>query len=155
MFIHKLCVDNNAFVEFHLFVFFVMDQLTKRVLLQGQSHMVFKGSTISMYFPTLILYIACVFFTDVFLWHSRLRHPAYPIVYKVLNETNIKSFNIIKLSAHLMLCLSHINYLFVSRHVHSISPFQYLYIDLWVSLIKSCTGTCYAFFVIDDSTCFM
>lgn len=37
LFVHKLCTDNNAFVEFHPSFFFVKDQTMKGVLLQGHS----------------------------------------------------------------------------------------------------------------------
>lgn len=35
LFVHKLCSDNDVFVEFHTYYFFIKDKHLKKVLLQG------------------------------------------------------------------------------------------------------------------------
>ena len=39
--VNRCCIDNNAFIEFHLTFFLVKDQLSKKVLMQGHLEKVF------------------------------------------------------------------------------------------------------------------
>jgi hypothetical protein len=77
--VKKLTIDNDVFVEFHPFHFFVKDRLTRDILLSGRSH---HGLYV-LDAPT-----APQAFTGVRAapsqWHARLGHPATPVVRHVL-----------------------------------------------------------------------
>lgn len=95
----------------------------KRILLQGQSHNgIYKIH--NEHEPSSLSLPTCAFYADVSLWHSRLGYLAYPIVHKVLHIAGIMSSNT--------------NKDFYTSH--SFSPFQLLYMDLWVSHVKACIG---------------
>ena len=82
----KLCSDNRAFVEFFPTYFLAKDQVTKKVLLQGQlEHGLYKvhspTSIPKSTFSNSQVFIASI--KDPNLWHRRLGHPSLPIVKKV------------------------------------------------------------------------
>jgi hypothetical protein len=75
----KLTRDNNVFVEFHPFDLFVKDRATRDVLLRGRC----RNGLYALDVPSLPQV-----FTGVRVspsqWHSRLDHPATPIVRHVI-----------------------------------------------------------------------
>ena len=97
--VSKFCTDNAVFFEFHSTHFFVKDQVTKQTLLKGwlrdglyefpsssSTHAFVSTSSV----PTLTLGA---------IWHSRLGHPAAPILSKALASCNPSvSFQINKIA---------------------------------------------------------
>ena len=97
--VSQFYVDNNTFVEFHPQFFFVKEQVTKKVLLEGHLE---RG----LYkFPTIFSSSTdCLFFnfnnssfsnSTTELWHSRLGHPAEDIFWNMLSTIVISLINII------------------------------------------------------------
>ena len=74
IYVHKFCLDNNVYFEFHSFVFYIKDLNTKELLLSSQSkdgfYVFFESSSMSIpqayWFP-------CIF-AFVNLWYRRLSH---------------------------------------------------------------------------------
>ena len=87
--VSRFCTDNNVFFEFHSNHFVVKDQASKQILLQG--HLKDGLYTVPTQSSSPCAFISShlqdsVDIVDV--WHSRLGHPAFPIVSKVLNICN-------------------------------------------------------------------
>jgi hypothetical protein len=82
--IHKLAVDNDAYLEFHLDLFFIKDEATKSTILEGRCH---KG----LYpLPMLSIKQACgVSRAPLSRWHNRLGHPSLVIVKQVISKNNL------------------------------------------------------------------
>lgn len=131
---HKLCIDNNAFVEFQPSIFFIKDQITKKTILQGHSHNDLYNIHIDQASSSLAnpSYVLSAFFS---LWHSRLRPHTHIVVAKVLIVANIKHSNSNKeFCTPWDVSKSH-KFPFVSRRDRFVSPFDLLYVDFWVSPI--------------------
>ena len=87
--VHRLTSDNNAFLEFHPNYFFIKDQATKKILHRGRC----KGGL----YPLEHQQHGVVGVKQVYgvnkpstnRWHSRLGHPAFPIVERVLKNNNL------------------------------------------------------------------
>ena len=91
--ITKLCSDNRAFVEFHSNFFLVKDQVTKKVLLQGQlDHGLYKVSPVpsksssNFYSPSPASFLSKSQAAN--LWHKRLGHASSKVVSTVLSLCN-------------------------------------------------------------------
>ncbi|KAL6335516.1 hypothetical protein AAG906_030644 [Vitis piasezkii] len=83
--VSKFCTDNVVFFEFHSSYFFVKDQVTKKILLKGwlrDDLYEFSSSSPPRAFVTTSS------FSDGAIWHSRLGHPAAPILSKALASCN-------------------------------------------------------------------
>jgi hypothetical protein len=85
--IHKFTLDNDMFIEFHLFNFFIKNQKTKRVLLQGPC----RGGLYPL--PSSASKLRKLIFNVTRLsvdhWHNRLGHPARDIVVRVIRENKL------------------------------------------------------------------
>jgi histone deacetylase 1/2 len=83
--VHRLASDNNVFLEFHPDFFCIKDQETKNILLRGPCRRGLYPLT-----PTSVVEQAFgVNKTSLDRWHSRLGHPAMPIVERVLKNFNL------------------------------------------------------------------
>lgn len=82
--VHRLTADNNVFLEFHPNFFLIKDRDTKSTLLKGRCH---KG----LYpLPSVTSKQAFGVTNPSFeRWHSRLGHPAAPIVQRVISSFNL------------------------------------------------------------------
>jgi hypothetical protein len=80
IYVHRLTSDNNVFLEFHPNYFLIKDRRTKHTLFKGRCH---KG----LYpLPSASAKQAFGAVKPSFeRWHSRLGHPASPIVQKVIS----------------------------------------------------------------------
>jgi hypothetical protein len=82
--VHRFAADNNVFLEFHPYFFFIKDRATSKLLLKGRCH-------------TGLYPLAASFAKQVFgvsrpsfqKWHSHLGHPATAIVNKVISLFNL------------------------------------------------------------------
>jgi hypothetical protein len=80
--IHRLAADNRAFLEFHPNFFLIKDQVTKKMLLEGKCR---DG----LYpIPESRREAHSAIKPSMARWHSRLGHPALPIVNRVISENN-------------------------------------------------------------------
>jgi hypothetical protein len=81
--IHWFTLDNNTFIEFHPYFFFIKDQKTRKVLLHGPC----KGSLYHLP-PSSSRFWKLVFSAIKILvdrWHSRLDHPSRDIICRVVS----------------------------------------------------------------------
>ena len=95
--VQKFCLKNNEFFEFHLFLFYVTDLMTKEVLLFGWSgdglYILFASSATSL--PQV--FSSTCLFTSIDVWHCQLGHPS-PCILNFLVSTKhvsctLKQFN--------------------------------------------------------------
>ncbi|WVZ51377.1 hypothetical protein U9M48_002529 [Paspalum notatum var. saurae] len=120
--IHRLASNNSAFLEFHPDYFFIKDQATKKTLLKGCCH---NG----LYpLPSIKRAYGAVK-PSVDRCHSRLAHPAPPIV-----ERKAKSHQLPYLQSHN-----------ISSH-----PLELVYSDIWGPAPNSVSGQKYYVSFIDD-----
>ena len=154
----KLCSDNKVFVEFYVTHFLIKDQVSKRVLFQGQLD---KGlykvqsscSFFTVSFPPRV-FIANI--KDPNMWHKKLGRPALSIVNQILDSCNIARTQKIRLyfCNSCQLAKSH-------RLSFSLSPsiavklFELIHTNLWgPSLVRFISGARYFLLFIDDHTRF-
>ena len=106
----KLCADDKAFVKFFPTYFLVNDQMSKKVLLQGNlENGLYKLSLVasstsnssnpppSTCSSSAVSNPAQAFltqFNNAILWHNRLGHPASRIVSQVIKMCNLKPLNL-------------------------------------------------------------
>jgi hypothetical protein len=83
--VHRIVVDNFAFLEFHSNFFVIKDKATKKVLLRGPYRRGLYPLSSSSLLPASIKQAYGVNKPSFTTWHSRLGHPASPIVEKVIS----------------------------------------------------------------------
>jgi histone deacetylase 1/2 len=87
--VQKFCLENNVFFEFHPFVFYVKDLMTKEVLLSGRSgdglYVLSESSATSL--PQAFLSTRISTSTDV--WHRRLGHPSPRILHFLVSNKKV------------------------------------------------------------------
>jgi hypothetical protein len=81
--VHRLAVDNHAFLEFHPDFFLVKDQATKKTLLEGKC----RGGLYPL--PESRHEAHSAIKPSMARWHSRLGHPVFPIVHRVISSNNL------------------------------------------------------------------
>jgi hypothetical protein len=82
--VHGFTSDNNVFLEYHPYFFFVKDRATKKLLLKGRCHKGLYPMPISCTRQAL-----GVSSPSLHRWHSWLGHPVVPIVQRVVNHFNL------------------------------------------------------------------
>jgi hypothetical protein len=85
--VHRFTLDNDTFIEFHPYFFFIKDQKMRKVLLHGPC----KGSLYPLP-PSSSRFRKLVFSAikiHVDHWHSRLGHPSRDIVCRVVPMNNL------------------------------------------------------------------
>ncbi|RVX10653.1 Retrovirus-related Pol polyprotein from transposon TNT 1-94 [Vitis vinifera] len=148
--VSKFCTDNAVFFEFHSSCFFVKDQVTKKILLKGwlrDGLYEFSSSSPPRAFVTTGS------FSDGAIWHSRLGHPAVPILSKALASCNPSVTLQINKIAPCIICplaKSHsLPYSLSSSHASH--PLALIHTDLWgPAPSTSITGARYFLIFIDD-----
>jgi len=87
--VQKFCLENNVFFEFHSFVFYVKDLITKEVLLSGHSrdglYIMSESSATSL--PQAFLTARRSTSADV--WHRRLGHPSSRILRLLVSNKKV------------------------------------------------------------------
>jgi hypothetical protein len=81
--VHRLAADNHAFLEFHPDFFLIEDQATKKTLLEGKC----RGGLYPL--PQSRHEVHSAIKPSTARWHSRLGHPAFPIVHRVISSNNL------------------------------------------------------------------
>jgi hypothetical protein len=85
--VHRLALDNDVFLEFHPFFFFIKDRVTRRTL--------FKGPCTGGIYPLVPVTSGSSKFAFITInpssstWHRRLGHPSSFVVHQVLRKNNI------------------------------------------------------------------
>jgi hypothetical protein len=95
--IHRLTLDNNVFVEFHPWYFYVKDRETKRVLLKGRCTkglypLVSSSSSKNKQVLSATKPLAT-------RWHDRLGHPSFKVVQRVLRNYELPCSNKISIES--------------------------------------------------------
>jgi histone deacetylase 1/2 len=84
--VHRLASDNNVFFEFHPDHFLIKDRDTKSTLLEGPCR---KGLYPLPSASSSSKQAFGVNKVSIHRWHSRLGHPTFPVVEKVLRSNNL------------------------------------------------------------------
>ncbi|RVW59875.1 Retrovirus-related Pol polyprotein from transposon RE1 [Vitis vinifera] len=156
--VSQFCADNNTFFEFHPRFFFVKDQVTKKILLQGSlEHGLYRFP--ARFVPSPAAFVSSSYdrssnlslTTTTTLWHSRLGHPADNILKHILTSCNIShQCHKNNVCCACQFAKSHklpFN-VSVSRASH---PLALLHADLWgPASIPSTTGARYFILFVDD-----
>jgi histone deacetylase 1/2 len=144
--VKKLTLDNDVFVEFHPFHFFVKDRVTRDVLLRGWS----RHGLYSLDVPAAPHVLSAVRASSSH-WHSRLGHPATPIVRHVLRRHDLPLVSSNKEPAVCDACQqgkSHQLPFSVSNYVAK-TPLELIYSDVWGHAQTSVSGHNYYVSFID------
>jgi histone deacetylase 1/2 len=83
--VHRLALDNSAYLEFHANFFFVKDQATKNTILRGPC----RGGLYSLPNNSSLKQAFGVTRPSFERWHSHLGHPSRSIVSKVVSNYNL------------------------------------------------------------------
>ena len=87
--VQKFCRDNHVYFEFHAYIFYVKDLITKKVLLSGQSndglYVLSESSATSV---PQAFWSPCISATTD-LWHRRLGHPTPHILDLLVSNNKI------------------------------------------------------------------
>ena len=144
--VKKLTRDNNVLVEFHPFHFFVKDRATQDVLLRGR----IRNGLYSLDVPATPQVFHAVRVTPS-QWHSRLGHPATPIVSHVLRRHELPLVSSNKETPVCDACQqgkSHQLPFTISSHVIK-APLELIYSDVWGHAQTSVSGHNYYVSFID------
>lgn len=87
--VHRLTSHNNAYIEFHPNVFLIKDQDTKKVILQGRCKDGLYPLTIQGDKMQSQKQAFGAIKSSSTTWHSRLGHPAFPIVEPVIRSNGL------------------------------------------------------------------
>uniref|UniRef100_A0ACD5TNX4 Uncharacterized protein n=1 Tax=Avena sativa TaxID=4498 RepID=A0ACD5TNX4_AVESA len=148
---HRLVSDNNAFAEFHPHVFYLKDQTTKKILLQGRSRgglYPVPGSTPPC--PSHSALSGVKLSSD--LWHRRLGHPSRAIVESVLRTNKIACVPSNNLSSVCDACqrakVHQLPFRDSSHLTHA--PLELIHSDVWGPTVTSIGGFKYYVSFLDD-----
>jgi hypothetical protein len=81
--VHRLATNNKAFLEFHPDFFLIKDQATKKTILEGRC----RGGLYPL--PESRCEAHSVVKPSTTRWHSRLGHPTFPIVHRVISSNKL------------------------------------------------------------------
>ncbi|KAL6344223.1 hypothetical protein AAG906_035448 [Vitis piasezkii] len=134
------------------------DQVSKRVLLQGQlDNGLYKVQ--SSFFPSIVSFPPQVFIANIKdpnMWHKRLGHPALSVVNQILDSCNIARTQKIRFNFcnSCQLAKSHRLPFSLSPSIAE-KPIELIHTDLWgLSPVRSISGAHYFLLFIDDHTRF-
>jgi len=141
--------------EFHPFNFFVKDRATRKILFHGLSnhglYSIPPSSVINK--PHIPAKMAMVGErTSLSSWHSRLGHPAFQVVRRLLSSLQLPVISN-KSSESCTACLRSKSHQlpFSHQHTRSTAPLQLLYTDVWgPSPLISTTGFKFYVSFLDD-----
>jgi hypothetical protein len=91
--VHRIASDNNAFLEFHPNFFLIKDRATKTTLHQGRCSGGLYPLELGREGVDRSKQALGVNKPSTSRWHSRLGHPAFPIVSRVLRDNNLPFVN--------------------------------------------------------------
>ncbi|KAJ0086501.1 hypothetical protein Patl1_07025 [Pistacia atlantica] len=131
--VHHLTKQNNVFVEFHPFHFFVKDKITGAILLQGAcENDVYTFPESMMSSPSKMVANAHER-TSIDGWHKRLRPPSFRIVQHLVKKISLpvaKTNKISQLCSSCSINKAH-QQPFHSNSLQSHAPLELSYTDVW------------------------
>jgi histone deacetylase 1/2 len=150
--VHRLTSDNNAFLEFHLNYFLIKDRDTKAVLHHGRCERGLYPLVSHSSRPRPAKQAHGVNKPSSSRWHSRMGHPAYPVVQRILRDNNLpcaSSFSNESVCDSCQKAKSHQLPYGRSDSVSS-SPFELIFSDVWGPAPVSIGRNKYYVSFIDD-----
>lgn len=87
--VHKFAQDNDAFIEFHPNFFCIKDQETKKIIHQSRSRGGLYPLRSHLSQEVSRKQAFAVNKPSITRWHSRLGHPAFPIIERVLSSNKL------------------------------------------------------------------
>ena len=147
----KLTYDNNVFCEFHPFHLFIKDRATRDVLLRGRLRHGLYALDVPRSVPPAVPQVFSVVRVSPSQWHSRLGHPATPIVRHILHCHELPSVSSNKDVSVCDACQqgkSHQLPFSVSSHVVK-TPLEIVFSDVWGPAQMSVSGHEYYVSFID------
>ena len=151
--VYQFCVTNNVSVEFLPSLFFVKDLQTGAILFQGSvKDGVYEWPAFRPQSPPLLAFSTTK--TTSAIWHSRLGHPAFPILKHVLTHSHLASSASITSDFYCNACLCNKSHKlpFSTSTLVSTNPLQIVFSDVWTSPIVSSAGFKYYVIFVDHFT---
>jgi histone deacetylase 1/2 len=87
--VHRITLDNNVFLEFHPNLFLIKDRATKTTLHQGRCEGGLYPLGLRQGSSSRSKQVFGVCKPSTSRWHSRLGHPAFPIVTRVIRDNKL------------------------------------------------------------------
>jgi hypothetical protein len=149
--VHHFTLDNDTFIEFHLFFFLIMDQKVRKVLLHGMC----KGGLYPLP-PSTSKFWKLVFSAikiSIDRWHNCLCHPSCDIVSRVIAKNNLPCASSDRSSASLCgacTCAKAHQLRYSISSSHSSAPLELVFSDVWGAAIDSFGRKKYYVSFIDD-----
>jgi histone deacetylase 1/2 len=128
--VHHFTKHNNVFLEFHPSCFFVKDQRTREILLQGPC----ENGVYPLPHPRASTPIAMVHErTSINGWHQRLGHPSSKVVARMITSFSLPVSNNSSISHFCDSCsINKSHRLPFHKHgLTSSAPFDLIYTDVW------------------------
>jgi histone deacetylase 1/2 len=131
--VHCLASDNNVFFEFHPTFFLIKDRVTKQILHQGRCERGLYPLASHPSGPSSAKQVYGVNKPSSSRWHSRLGHPAYPIVQRVLRDNNLPCVSASSLESVCDSCQKAKSHQLPYGRSNSVSssPLEHIYSDVW------------------------
>jgi histone deacetylase 1/2 len=170
--VHRLCLDNNCWLIFYAYCFWIQDKAARRILYRGlcsNGMYPIHASSSSSFTQSSPAQAFLGQLVQSNLWHHRLGHPTNSVVSLMLNKAHIP---VPKTSSPIMChpCLARkVRKLPFPQHHHKFnSPFATIHTDLWgpapcisvdgyryyTIFVNECTRFCWLFPLVNKSDLF-
>jgi len=128
--VHHFTKHNNVFLEFHPSCFFIKDQWTREILLQGPC----QNGVYPLPHPRASTLIAMVHErTSINGWHQRLGHPSSKVVARMITSFSLPDSSNSSISHFYDSCSINKSHClpFHKHGLTSSTPFDLIYTDVW------------------------
>jgi transposase InsO family protein len=148
--VHKFCLDNKVFFEFHPWHFSIKDPISRKMLLDGRCEgglYSLKPSDVADLKQALLSRLS----PSRAQWHARLGHPSPQVVQSILRLNNIACppQSDVQVCNACQLAKSH-QLPYVSSSHRVLSPLELIHSDVWGPAPQSVGGFKYYISFIDD-----
>jgi len=146
--VHRLTLDNSAYLEFHPNFFLVKDQATKSTILKGPC----RGGLYSLPSDSTLKQAFGVTRPSFERWHSRLGHPSSSIVSKVVSNYNLPCLDVSNKESVCDACQQAKSHQlpYSKSSSESKNPLELVFSDVWGPALDSVGGKKYYVSFIDD-----
>jgi len=151
--VHHLTKQNNVFVEFHPFYFFVKDEIIGTILLKGACNNGIYTFPTSMTASEKVVYMHER--TSIDGWHKRLGHPTLKIVHHLVKNFSLPTSSTNKFSSLYHSCSINKAHQqpFHANNLHGYEPFELIYTDVWgLANYTAIEGSKYYLIFVDHYT---